>query len=125
MKTKMLNILSILSALLFLNGGLNKLFNYIPVPPDLPPALVADNTAFMEIEWLMPLVAIVEIIGGLLLIFRKTRAIGALVIFPIMCGILLIHATVAQSGLPLAIGLSLILGWIMLDSKNKYLSLLD
>ncbi|WP_438944737.1 DoxX family membrane protein [Sediminibacterium sp.] len=125
MKTKMLNILSILSALLFLNGGLNKLFNYIPVPPDLPPALVADNAAFMEIEWLMPLVAIVEIIGGLLLIFRKTRAIGALVIFPIMCGILLIHATVAQSGLPLAIGLSLILGWIMLDSKNKYLSLLD
>lgn len=125
MKTKMLNILSILSALLFLNGGLNKLFNYIPVPPDLPPALVADNAAFMEIEWLMPLVAIVEIIGGLLLIFRKTRAIGALVIFPIMCGIVLIHATVVPSGLPLAIGLSLILGWIMIDNKNKYLSLLD
>ncbi len=125
MKSKILNILSVLSALLFLNAGFNKIFNYIPVPTDLPSALVADNAAFMEIEWLMPLVAVVEIIGGLLLIFRKTRALGALIIFPIMFGIVLIHATVAPSGLPLAIGLSLILGWIMIDNKNKYLSLLD
>lgn len=125
MKNKILNVLSILTALLFLNGGLNKIFNYIPVPPDLPPALVADNAAFMEIAWLMPLVAIVEIIGGVLLVFRKTRALGALIIFPIMCGIVLIHATVAPSGLPLAIGLSLILGWIMIENKSKYLSLLD
>ena len=125
MKSKILNILSVLSALLFLNAGFNKIFNYIPVPTDLPPALVADNAAFIEIEWLMPLVAVVEIIGGLLLIFRKTRALGALIIFPIMFGIVLIHATVAPSGLPLAIVLSLILGWIMIDNKNKYLSLLD
>ena len=118
-------MLSILTALMFLNGGLNKIFNYIPVPTDLSPALVADNAAFMEISWLMPLVAIGEIIGGLLLILRKTRALGALVIFPIMCGIVLIHATVAPSGLPLAIGLSCILGWIMIENKNKYLSLLD
>lgn len=125
MKNKILNVLSILTALMFLNAGLNKIFNYIPVPTDLPPALVADNAAFMEISWLMPLLAIAEIIGGLMLIFRKTRAIGALIIFPIMIGIFLIHATVAPSGLPLAIGLSVILGWIMLDNKNKYLSLLD
>ena len=52
---------------MFLNGGLNKIFNYIPVPTDLSPALVADNAAFLEISWLMPLVAIGEIIGGLLL----------------------------------------------------------
>lgn len=125
MKNKILNVLSILTALMFLNGGLNKIFNYIPVPTDLPPALVSDNAAFMEISWLMPLVAIVEIIGGVLLVFRKTRALGALIIFPIMCGIVLIHATVAPSGLPLAIGLSLILGWIMIENKSKYLSLLD
>ncbi|BDQ11920.1 MAG: DoxX family membrane protein [Chitinophagaceae bacterium] len=125
MKNKILNIFSILCALLFLNGGLNKVFNYIPVPTDLPAALVADNAAFMEIAWLMPLVAVAEILGGLLLIFRKTRALGAIILFPIMIGIVLIHATVAPSGLPLAIGLFLILGWIMLENKNKYLSLLD
>lgn len=124
MRNKILNVLSILTALLFLNAGFNKIFNYIPVPTDMPPALVADNAAFMEIAWLIPLVAIVEIIGGLLLIFRKTRAIGALMIFPIMIGIVLIHATVAPSGLPLAIGLSLILGWIIVENKDKYLSLL-
>jgi uncharacterized membrane protein YphA (DoxX/SURF4 family) len=43
--------------------------------------------AFGEISWLMPLVGIVEVIGGLLFIFPKTRALGAIVILPVMVGI--------------------------------------
>lgn len=124
MKLKVYNIVSILFALLFINGGLNKIFNYIPVPPDMPEALVNDNKAFMEIVWLMPLVAVVELIGGILIIIPKFRALGALVIFPIMIGIVLLHATVALSGLPLAIGLLLVLGWMIWENRAKYLNLL-
>ena len=32
-----------------INGGLNKIFQYIPVPEDLPEALLRDNAAFAEI----------------------------------------------------------------------------
>jgi uncharacterized membrane protein YphA (DoxX/SURF4 family) len=124
MKLKVYHIVSILFALLFINAGLNKFFNYLPVPPDMPEALVNDNKAFMEIVWLMPLVAVVEVVGGILIIMPKYRAIGALVVLPIMIGIVLLHATVAVSGLPLAIGLLLVLSWMIWENRQKYFNLI-
>jgi len=125
MKQKILTVATVLLALMFINGGLNKFFNYIPVPPDLPAELVKVNTALMQISWLMPLIAIVELIGGVLLLIPKYRALGAIIIFPIMIGIVLIHATVAVSGLPLALVLSIILLWIMWENRAKYLQLIS
>lgn len=124
MKKKVLNVLSILFGLLLINGGLSKFFNYMPTPENLPEAVVKDNAALMEISWLMPLIALAEILGGLLILFPKTRALGALVIFPVMVGILLTHTFVAPSGLPMAIVLWAILLWIILDNKQKYLALI-
>ena len=121
---KIFTVVTVLFALMFINGGLNKFFNYIPVPPDLPVEMVKVNTALMEIVWLMPLIAVVELVGGVLLLIPKFRALGAIIIFPIMVGILHIHATVALSGLPLAIILSLVLLWIMWEDRAKYLQLI-
>ncbi|PJE45548.1 MAG: DoxX family protein [Sediminibacterium sp.] len=121
---KIFTVLTVIFALMFINGGLNKFFNYIPVPPDLPVEMVKVNTALMEIVWLMPLIAVVELVGGVLLLIPKFRALGAIIIFPIMVGILHIHATVALSGLPLAIILSLVLLWIMWEDRAKYLQLI-
>lgn len=124
MKQKIFTVATVLFALMFINGGLNKFFNYIPVPPDLPAELVKVNNALMEIVWLMPLIAVVELIGGILLLVPKFRALGAIIIFPIMLGIVIIHATVALSGLPLAIILAGILLWIMWENRAKYLQLI-
>ncbi len=125
MKQKIFTVATVLFALMFINGGLNKFFNYIPVPPDMPAELVKVNTALMQISWLMPLIAVVELIGGVLLLIPKYRALGAIIIFPIMIGILLIHATVAVSGLPLAIILVGILVWILWENRTKYLKLIE
>lgn len=124
MKKKVLNVLSVLFGLLLLNGGLSKFFNYMPVPEDLPQPLINDNIAFMEIEWLMPLVGFAEILGGILILFQKTRALGALVVFPVMVGVLLTHIFVAPSGLPIVFVIWAILGWIILDNRSKYMHLL-
>ena len=94
---------------MMLNGGLNKIFNYLPVPEDLPEELINDSIAMMEIVWLMPLVAGAEIIGGILLLIPRTRALGILIIFPVMVGILCTHIFVAPSGLPTALILWIIL----------------
>lgn len=120
MKQKILNILSILFGLMMLNGGLNKFLNYIPVPDDLPEPIMKDTMAFMEISWLMPLVAVAEILGGVLLMIPRTRALGALVIFPVMVGILLTHIFVEPSGLPIALILWAILLWAMWENREKY-----
>jgi putative oxidoreductase len=124
MQKKILNVLSALFGLLLINGGLDKHFHYMPVPSDLPEALMKDNAAFMEISWLMPLVGAAELLAGLLILFPKTRALGALVAFPVMVGVLLVHLTVAPEGLPIAAVIWLILGWIIYDNRKKYLPMI-
>lgn len=96
----------------------------MPVPNDLPENMIKLMTAFMQIGWLMPLIAVVEIVGGLLFIFSKTRALGAIVILPIMVGIILTHAIDAPSGLPLAIVLFAINLWVIFENRVKYLPMI-
>ncbi|MBA4146129.1 MAG: DoxX family protein [Cytophaga sp.] len=124
MAKKILTGVSVLMALLFINGGLNKFLNYMPVPDGFPDELMKDTAALMEIAWLMPLVGAAEILGGLLIILPRTRALGALVLFPIMAGILLTHLTVAPDGVIMALVLWAILIWIIIDNKDKYLHLI-
>ncbi len=124
MKNKILNIVAALFGLLLINGGLNKFLNYMPVPDNLPSALIKDSVALLEIEWLMPLIAIAELLGGILIIIPRTRALGALVVFPVMVGVLLTHIFVAPDGLIIAVVIWAILLWIIVENKQKYLQLL-
>ena len=73
---------------MFINAGLNKFFNYMPMPKNMPENMMKIMGAFMQIGWLMPLIGIVEIVGGILFIPSKYRALGAIIIFPVMIGIL-------------------------------------
>lgn len=125
MKKKSLNLLSILFGLLLINGGLNKFLNYMPVPDNLPEALMKDNIGIMEIEWLMPLIGFAEVLGGILILFSKTRALGAIIVFPVMVGVLLTHIFVAPSGLPIALVIWSILAWIIIENRKKYLNLIQ
>lgn len=124
MKNKILFVVCLLFGLMFINGGLNKLFNYIPVPEDMPRAMVKLTEALMSISWLMPLVAAIEIVGGILFIIPKFRALGAVVIFPIMVGIMLIHTINEPSGFPMALVLLLINLWVIFENREKYLPMI-
>jgi len=120
MKNKILNVLAIIFGLLLINGGLNKFLNYMPVPDDLPEGLVKDTIAIEEIVWLMPLIGFAEVLGGLLILFPKTRALGALIVFPVMVGVLLTHTFVAPDGIIIAIVIWAILLWILWENRQKY-----
>lgn len=124
MKQKILFTICILFGLMFINAGLNKFFNYMPVPDDLPENLIKLMTAMMEIGWLMPLVAVTEIVGGILFMIPKFRAIGAIVILPIMVGIILTNIAASPSNLPLPLILLIIEFWVIYENKDKYLSLI-
>ncbi len=124
MKSKILFALSLLFGLMFINSGLNKYLNYLPIPEKMPEKMVKAFGAFMEIGWLLPLVGLAEIIGGIFLIIPRTRALGAIIIFPIMVGILLTHIFQDQTGLPIAITLAAILIWVMFENRAKYFSLI-
>jgi uncharacterized membrane protein YphA (DoxX/SURF4 family) len=106
---------------MFINAGLNKFFNYMPVPPDMPDATMKMFIAISSIPWILPLVGFIEVVGGVLIIFKRTRALGAIMILPIMVGIMLTHLTVAPEGLPMALVLFAILVWVIVENREKYL----
>lgn len=120
MKKKIIFVVSLLFGLMFINAGLNKFFHYMPMPDDLPKNMVKLMNAFMEISWLMPLVGFAEIKGGLLFIIPQTRALGAIVIFPVIIGILLTNIVNVPSGLPMALVLFVINLWVIYENRKKY-----
>ncbi len=124
MKNKILFVVSLLFGLMFINSGLNKFFNYMPMPKDMPESLMNLMQAFMQITWLMPLIAVTEIVGGILVITNKYRALGAIIIFPVMVGILLTHIINAPSGLVIAVVLFAINLWIIIENRAKYLPMI-
>lgn len=120
MKNKILFVVALLFGLLFINAGLNKFFNYMPMPENMAEETLRDFRAMKEIVWLMPLLGLTEIIGGLLIIFPQKRALGAVILFPIVVGIVLTHIFVDMSGLPMAIVVAAILGWIIYENRDAY-----
>ncbi len=124
MKKKILMGVSILFGLMFINSGLNKFFNYMPMPENMPEKMMKVMMAYMEIGWLMPLIAAAEITGGILFITSKYRALGAIIIFPVMTGILLTHIITAPTGLPIALVLMAIEIWVIIENREKYLPMI-
>jgi len=124
-KQKVIFVLSLLFGLMFINAGLNKFLNYMPAPKDMPEKMQKMGAAFMEISWLMPLTGIAEIAGGILFIIPKTRALGAIVIFPVMTGILLANYFAMPSGLPITLALLAINLWVIYENREKYLPMIQ
>jgi uncharacterized membrane protein YphA (DoxX/SURF4 family) len=124
MKTKILFVLCLLTGLMFINAGLDKFFHYMPMPKEMPEKMVKAGQAFMQIGWLMPLVGAMEILGGVLLIIPRTRALGAVVLVPLLTGILLANISMAPSGLPIVLVLIAIVLWVIIDNWEKYLPMI-
>jgi uncharacterized membrane protein YphA (DoxX/SURF4 family) len=121
MKNKILFVVCLLFGLMFINAGLNKFFNYMPVPEDMPESVQRVMGAFMTITWLMPLVGFAEVLGGVLIIIPKVRALGAIIILPVMIGILLTNILLMPSGLPIALVLFAINLWVIFENREKYM----
>ena len=112
-------IFFVLFALMFINAGLDKFLHYMPMPemtPDMKPVF----EAFGTLSWLTPLTGIIELLAGILILFPKTRALGAIMILPVMIGILCHNATFMPSGLLIAGVLFLINLWMIGDNWKKY-----
>lgn len=119
MKNKIFTVLCVLFGLMFINAGLDKFFHYMPMPDDIPASMLKVMTAFMEISWLMPLVGFVELVGGLLFLTKKTRTLGALMLFPVLIGILLTNIVYAPSGLAIVIPMFAINVWALYENREK------
>ncbi|MGB5645541.1 hypothetical protein [Muriicola sp.] len=90
MKSTIQNITIWALAILMVVFGLNKLFGFIPVEPPADP--IAQNfMGAMFTSYLFVVVAIAEIIGGILLTIPRTRFLGWLLLLPVIFNIVAFH----------------------------------
>ncbi|MFY0715079.1 DoxX family membrane protein [Seonamhaeicola sp. NFXS20] len=124
MKNKILTVLCILFGLMMVNSGLNKFLNYMPMP-EMSEEMMQIMGGFMAIKWIFPLVAIVEIIGGVLIAIPKKRALGAIIILPVIIGIFIHHLVHDIAGIAIALILLAINIWAIIDNWNKYKPIIE
>lgn len=79
---------------------------------------------FAAVGWLLPLVGLAEIVGGILQAIPKTRALGAIILFPILIGIVLLLAVQDPANVVISLVFFGINIWAILDNKNKYMAMI-
>ena len=116
---KVTTIISILLGLILITFGLNKFFNFMPVMELSAPGLEFMG-AFVKIGYGMTVVAIVEIITGILIVTNKYRALALVILFPIMLNALLFHMFLdPENSLPAVLAVVMNL-FLMYSNKEKY-----
>ncbi len=121
---KIVSIAAVVLGLLMIVFGLNKLVPFLPMPAPTPEEMKIFS-AFLTLGWVLPLVAITEIAGGLLLVLPRTRALGAIVLLPLMTGIIVHHLVHAPATLLMPLVLFAINVAVIVVNSRKYLPMIS
>ncbi len=113
MKSKLVLAARILLGLIFFVFGLNFFLNFIP-PHPMPEAAGAFAGALFASGYLFVVLKVVEVASGVLLLAGLFVPLALALLAPIVVNIVLFHAFLAPSGLPLALlvlALEIFLAW--------------
>ncbi|MDT0558408.1 DoxX family membrane protein [Ichthyenterobacterium sp. W332] len=122
MNPKVKMILRILLGVFVLVFGVNKFHSFLPMP-ELSGDAAAYFGALMNSKT-MTLVAIVEIVAGLGLIFNKYGALLALILMSVSVNAVLFHAVLDPGGIGGAALLLVLNVLVLMGYKDKYKDLL-
>jgi len=122
MNSKVFMVLRILLGLFVLVFGLNKFFHFIPMEAPTGDA-GAYFGALMSSKTLI-LVALVEILAGIALIFNKFGALMALILMSVSVCAVLFHATLDPGNIWGALVLIVLNIAVLFGYKDKYVGLL-
>ena len=117
-------ITRVLLALILVIFGLNKFFNFLPMPP-MPEAAQGFMGALIETGYLMLFVAIIEIISGIFLLLNRYSTLMLILIFPVLLNAFLFHLFLdlkVIGGALLTISLNI---FLIVRSFDKYKILLS
>jgi uncharacterized membrane protein YphA (DoxX/SURF4 family) len=92
----------LLLGLVFFVFGLNGFLQFLPTPP-APEKAMAFMGALAATGYMFPLIKSVEVIGGALLLSNRFVPLALAIVAPNVVNIVLFHAVLAPSGLPVAL----------------------
>jgi uncharacterized membrane protein YphA (DoxX/SURF4 family) len=100
--------------LVFVGAGVAAFVSGFATPPDLPENLKVFNAGMAATVYFMPLLKAVEIVCGVMLLSGLFVPLALVILAPIVIHIALVHAFMAPQGLPLAIVLLALEGYLAL-----------
>jgi putative oxidoreductase len=115
-------IARILLGLIFVVFGSNIFLHFIPMPP--PPTLVGDFNKALFLSHYIHVVAVFQIVGGLILLIGRFVPLGLSLLAPIIVNIDLVHILMDPSGLPLAAVISILLIFLLWRYRDAFAGLL-
>jgi putative oxidoreductase len=89
-----------LLGLIFVVFGANGFLHFIPMPP--PPGVAGQFMGALFVSHVLVVIFLLELIGGILLLVGRYVPLGLVLLGPVIVNIVLFHAFMAPSGLPLA-----------------------
>jgi len=112
-------IVSVILGVVLISFGLNKFINFMPAVELSAPGLEFMG-AFIKIGYGMTVVAVVEIIAGILIAANVFRALALVALFPIMLNALLFHVFLDPENMLPAVVTILMNIFLMYAVRDKY-----
>jgi DoxX. len=116
-------IARVLLGLIFVVFGLNIFLHFIPMPPP-PPTLAGDFSKALFVSHYLHVVALFQIVGGLILLIGRFVPLGLTLLAPVIVNIDLVHILMDPSGLPLAAVISILLIFLLWRYRDAFAGLL-
>lgn len=113
----------ILLGLMLIVFGLNKFLQFMPMPEMAEPAQ-AFMGALVATGYVMTIVAVVEIIAGILIILNKFSALALVVLFPIMLNAFLFHLFLDIAGIGGSLLVMVLIIYLLFVEKHKFTEML-
>ena len=89
-----------LLGLIFVVFGANGFLHFIPMPP--PPGVAGQFMGALFVSHVLVVIFLLQLVGGLLLLAGLYVPLALVLLGPVIVNIVLFHAFMAPSGLPLA-----------------------
>ena len=112
-------IARVLLGLIFVVFGSNIFLHFIPMPPP-PPGPSGDYTKALFVTHYLHVVAVFQIVGGLLLLIGRFVPLGLVLLAPVIVNIDLVHILMEPSGLPMAIVVLLLLVFLIWQYRDAF-----
>src|SRR3989475_10181689 len=107
-----------LSGLIFLVFGLNGFLNFIPLPP--PGGIAGQFMGALYVSHYLWGIFAFQVIAGVLLLVNRYVPLAVAVLAPVIVNILVFHALMAPSGLPMALLVAVLWAAIFIDGRPAF-----
>ena len=110
-----------LAGVIFLVMGLNGFLHFIPFPP--PPGIAGQFMGALYVSHYLWVIFAFQVIAGVLLLVNRYVPLAVAVLAPVIVNILVFHASMAPSGLPLALFVAVLWVVIFVDVRPAFAAL--